>query len=211
MKRSVKASVLLILLTALLSSTSWSQDQPYRESGGASWYGPGFHGRITASGERFNTNDLTAAHKTLPFGTRVRVTNTANGKSVVVRINDRGPFIQGRIIDLSRAAAERLDMLKSGTADVLVETLGSAGTAGVSSIKDQETGSTSGKSIQVASFGDRNNAERLTQRLSGAGLEAKIQQSGSYYRVIIPEVSEEKLDSVLKDLDGLGFANPLVR
>ena len=75
------------------------------EVGIASWYGPGFHGRRTASGERFNTQAMTAAHKTLPFGTRVRVTSAATGKEVVVRINDRGPFIAGRIIDLSRAAA----------------------------------------------------------------------------------------------------------
>ncbi len=78
------------------------------EAGIASWYGPGFQGRRTASGERFNTQAMTAAHKTLPFGTRVRVTSAATGKEVVVRINDRGPFIAGRIIDLSRAAAQAL-------------------------------------------------------------------------------------------------------
>ena len=76
------------------------------QSGAASWYGPGFHGKKTANGERFNTNDLTAAHKTLPFGTEVRVTNERTGKSVVVRINDRGPYAHGRVIDLSKAAAE---------------------------------------------------------------------------------------------------------
>ena len=74
--------------------------------GVASWYGPGFHGKKTANGERFNTNDLTAAHKTLPFGTKVQVTNERTGKSVVVRINDRGPYAHGRVIDLSKAAAE---------------------------------------------------------------------------------------------------------
>ena len=78
-------------------------------SGGASWYGPGFHGRKTASGERFNTNELTAAHRSLPFGTRVRVEG-ASGRSVVVRINDRGPFTRGRVIDLSRAAANAIGM-----------------------------------------------------------------------------------------------------
>ena len=76
----------------------------------ASWYGPGFHGRKTASGERFNTGALTAAHKTLPFGTRVRVVNVHTGRSVVVRINDRGPFIRGRVIDLSKAAARAIGM-----------------------------------------------------------------------------------------------------
>jgi rare lipoprotein A len=82
----------------------------WQEAGLASWYGPGFQGKRTASGERFDTNALTAAHRTLPFGTRVRVKSLVNGKEVVVRINDRGPFIQGRIIDLSQAAALALDL-----------------------------------------------------------------------------------------------------
>ena len=86
------------------------------QAGMASWYGPGFHGRKTASGERFNTNDLTAAHRSLPFGARVRVVNQATGRSVVVRINDRGPFHGGRVIDLSRASAAALGM--GGTARV---------------------------------------------------------------------------------------------
>src|SRR4051812_11463457 len=76
------------------------------QSGGASWYGPGFHGRRTASGERFNSRALTAAHRSLPFGSRVRVTNERTGRSVVVRINDRGPVVGGRVIDLSKAAAQ---------------------------------------------------------------------------------------------------------
>jgi rare lipoprotein A len=87
----------------------------------ASWYGPGFAGRRTANGETFDPTQLTAAHRTLPFGTLVRVTNLANGLSVVVRINDRGPFRAGRIIDLSRAAAERLGMIGTGTATVRLE------------------------------------------------------------------------------------------
>ncbi len=78
------------------------------QSGKASWDGPGFHGRRTANGERFNTNDMTAAHKTLPFGTKVKVTNTKTGQSVVVRINDRGPYAHGRMIDLSKASARSI-------------------------------------------------------------------------------------------------------
>jgi rare lipoprotein A len=89
--------------------------------GMASWYGPGFHGRRSASGERFNQNALTAAHRNLPFGTKVRVTNLNNGRSVVVRINDRGPFVGGRIIDLSAGAAKMLGMIQSGVAPVEVE------------------------------------------------------------------------------------------
>lgn len=93
------------------------------QRGMASWYGPGFAGRLTANGEVFDPSQLTAAHKELPFNTLVRVTNTSNSRSVVVRINDRGPFIGGRIIDLSRAGAEAIGMIGSGVAPVTVEVL----------------------------------------------------------------------------------------
>jgi rare lipoprotein A len=90
------------------------------EQGKASWYGPRFNGRRTASGERYNMHELTAAHKTLPFGTLVRVRSLVNGKEVDVRITDRGPFSRGRVIDLSRAAAEAIGMLGLGVKDVLL-------------------------------------------------------------------------------------------
>jgi rare lipoprotein A len=86
--------------------------------GTASWYGPGFHGRTTASGETYNQNAMTAAHPTMQFGTKVRVVNQKTGKSVMVRINDRGPYHGGRIIDLSKGAAAKLGMINSGTAKV---------------------------------------------------------------------------------------------
>lgn len=89
----------------------------------ASWYGPGFQGRPTANGERYNQNALTAAHRTLPLGSEVQVTNVTNGKSVRVRINDRGPFVRGRVIDLSRGAAGRLGMVRRGTGRVRVQVL----------------------------------------------------------------------------------------
>lgn len=88
------------------------------QQGAASWYGPGFHNRLTANGERFNMHEMTAAHKTLPFGTIVLVKSEQTGKSVTVRINDRGPYVKGRIIDLSRAAAEHLGMHKTGVLKV---------------------------------------------------------------------------------------------
>ncbi len=90
------------------------------ERGIASWYGAQHHGRRTASGEVFDMNALTAAHKTLPFGTRVRVLNPASGQAVVVRINDRGPFAPGRVIDLSRAGAERIGLVRAGVAPVVI-------------------------------------------------------------------------------------------
>ncbi|MCA9789447.1 MAG: septal ring lytic transglycosylase RlpA family protein [Cyanobacteria bacterium HKST-UBA06] len=89
--------------------------------GQASWYGPGFHGRRTANGERFDMDSLTAAHRTLPFNTRVKVTNVRNGKSVVVRINDRGPYAHGRVIDLSKGAAREIGLISSGTATIHLE------------------------------------------------------------------------------------------
>ncbi len=93
------------------------------QTGSASWYGPGFHGNTTANGERYNQWGATAAHPSLPFGTRVRVTNLVNGRATVVRINDRGPYYGGRVIDLSRHAAEALQMTGSGVAPVKVQAL----------------------------------------------------------------------------------------
>ena len=90
-------------------------------NGVASYYGKRFHGRLTANGERFNMNAMTAAHKTLPFNTKVRVTHRRNGRSVIVRINDRGPFIRGRTIDLSRAAASKIGLIQTGHASVKLD------------------------------------------------------------------------------------------
>jgi rare lipoprotein A len=93
------------------------------QTGQASWYGPKFHGKTTANGETFDQNELTAAHASLPFGSKVKVTNLSNGKSVEVEITDRGPFAKNRIIDLSHAAAKALDMKDSGTTKVRLEPL----------------------------------------------------------------------------------------
>lgn len=95
----------------------------FTQTGQASWYGPGFHGKKTSNGEIFNMNGLSAAHRTLPLGTQVRVTNTTNGKSVVVRVNDRGPFHGNRVIDLSKGAAAQLGFVNNGMASVKIETL----------------------------------------------------------------------------------------
>ena len=144
----------------------------YVEEGYASWYGPRFHGRRTSSGEPFNMHALTAAHRTLPFGTYVRVTRLDNGKSVIVRINDRGPFVRNRIIDLSREAAKRLGMLRDGTVKVRVEALQPATLSPYASNENQwilqpVPSFTKGLfEIQVASFANKNNAIRLKNRLA---------------------------------------------
>lgn len=112
-----------LVLTSNISNVAHSQGDPtassFVEIGEASWYGPGFHGRKTANGERFDTHELTAAHKTLPFGTLLKVTNLENNLFTIVRVNDRGPYIRGRIIDLSKAAKEEIGM--GGTALVKIE------------------------------------------------------------------------------------------
>jgi rare lipoprotein A len=116
------AGILAILALFPLTSVARSH-HTHGVLGTASYYGGKLRGHRTASGERFNQDALTAAHKTLPMGTRVRVTNLRSGESVEVKINDRGPYTRGRIIDLSKGAARRLGMLRSGTAQVRVEVL----------------------------------------------------------------------------------------
>lgn len=123
-----RASVLMPLVFVAACNTTASVDPSSTGSisptgkvlqkGTASWYGPGFHGRKTASGERFNSYDMTAAHPSLPFGTKLRVVNEENGRSVVVRVNDRGPFAHKRIIDLAKGPAQALGLMSSGTAYV---------------------------------------------------------------------------------------------
>lgn len=128
-----RLSVSLFASCALLLTAGQSQAQfkktpapqasaaAFRQVGVASWYGPGFHGKRTASGERFDQNDLTAAHRKLPLGSEVKVTNLENGRSIVVEINDRGPYIKGRVIDLSKAAARRLGLVEHGVGKVRIE------------------------------------------------------------------------------------------
>ncbi|HET8828031.1 MAG TPA: septal ring lytic transglycosylase RlpA family protein [Pelobium sp.] len=108
------------VLLLLISFTLFSCAPKITQTGKASYYANKFNGRKTASGEIFRNSKLTAAHKTLPFGTKVKVTNLRNGKSVKVRINDRGPFVAGRIIDLSRKAANRIDMKNEGVGNVKI-------------------------------------------------------------------------------------------
>lgn len=119
--KTVLASISLAASTCLITTYADAKTAARGQAGMASWYGPGFHGKRTANGERFNTHSLTAAHRTLPFGSRVRVTNKTTGRSIVVRINDRGPFVGGRVIDLSKASARAIGV--AGVAKVVVARL----------------------------------------------------------------------------------------
>ncbi len=136
----------------------WEKGTQFREVGLASWYGEDYHGRRTANGEIYDMNAMTSAHRTLPFNTRVRVTNLENGKRCDSRINDRGPFIPGRIIDLSKSGAKELGILGPGTARVAVEVIGWPGIASPSGFGIY--------AIQVGSFAERGNADRLREDLA---------------------------------------------
>jgi len=156
----------------------------YIEEGNASWYGVPFHGRRASDGEIYDMNKLTAAHRTLPFDTLVRVTNLNNGKSTTVRITDRGPFVENRIIDLSLAAAREIESVGPGVVPVRVEVL----TPGVDVTGGFFT-------VQVGAFRDPANAQRLRTRLNASYSPIFIQQydspDGLYYRVRVGKVSGE--------------------
>lgn len=138
------------------------------EEGTASWYGPGFHGKQTSSGETYNQNAMTAAHKILPLGTTVRVTHLGNGRSVLVRINDRGPFVDNRVIDLSAAAATKLQIMGPGTGRVRVQSVGTvADTTSTGDIKGDFY-------IQVGAFGQKANANKLIAVLTQAGRKGRV-------------------------------------
>lgn len=155
----------------------------YTEEGNASWYGEPFNGRHASNGEIYDMYKLTAAHRTLPFETMVRITNMNNGKTTTVRITDRGPFVGNRIIDLSLAAAREIESVGPGVVPVRLEVLGNVDvTAGFFT-------------VQVGAFRDRANAERLRDRLSASHTPIFIQQydspDGTFYRVRVGKVSGE--------------------
>ncbi|HKN25826.1 MAG TPA: septal ring lytic transglycosylase RlpA family protein [Candidatus Acidoferrum sp.] len=155
----------------------------YTEEGNASWYGNPFNGRRASNGEIYDMHKLTAAHRTLPFETMVRVTNLNNGKSTTVRITDRGPFVDNRIIDLSLAAAREIESVGPGVVPVHLEVLGNVDVTG------------GFFTVQVGSFRDRANAERLRDRLNLTYSPILIQQydspEGTFYRLRVGKVSGE--------------------
>jgi rare lipoprotein A len=168
------------------------------EKGIASWYGEPYHGRRTASGEVYDMHQVSAAHRTLPFGTVVRVTRRDTGQAVKVRINDRGPFIEGRIIDLSYGAAKRIDLDVDGIAPVKVEVL--ARTHEVRPGPQRPPPSTACWWVQVGAFAEIDNARRAERALEGAGERAVVLEAGSgVYRVRVgPVDSEEAAEKIRK-------------
>ena len=174
----------------------------YSEVGVASWYGPGFHGKLTANGETYNQKAMTAAHKTLPLPTLVKVENLENGKSVVVRVNDRGPYSKGRIIDLTEVAARRLDMLDKGTAKVRVSVLSEDPDCYVTS--GHEVNIDEGNfAVQIGAFTMEDNAKRLASKFGSRAVVSKGYAKGTEWsRVWITgyPTKEKALDAVNNEL-----------
>jgi rare lipoprotein A len=203
------------------------------QEGIASWYGPGFHGRRTSNGEVYNQYGLTAAHQTLPANTRVRVTNLTNGRSVLVRINDRGPFVDDRIIDLSYAAAREVDMIGPGTAPVRVEVLG-AGWVEPVQVADTSppphvvvplaapppppatahaaavVPPASRYAVQIAAFSDYERArrtQRLLERQGAAAHLGLVEEAGMrYYRLRLgPYTRQDDAARTAQRINALGY------
>ena len=200
----------------------------YKERGVASWYGKKFHGNLTSNREVYDMYKMTAAHKTLPLPTYVRVRNLRNNKEIVVRVNDRGPFVHNRIIDLSYAAALKLDMVRDGTSMVEVTAIDPAG----GSVPATNDGGIAGKPpptgapvtkpppapsniyVQVGAFGERANAERRLGLLSRAGIgNAVIHEERAadrtLYRVRIGPVADvAQYDVIVEELESVGITDP---
>lgn len=217
----------MILVLACLAVASFGQAQ----TGLASWYGQPFHGRRTASGETFDMNQLTGAHRTYPFGTLVRVTLLATGRSVVVRINDRGPFVENRLIDLSRAAAQQIGLLPLGVGRVQIEVVGGPEAVQQPAQQPEETPITSPRAVipaepapqrtppavmttgggvqpvflQLIALSNRQRAIQYARELSGLlNLAPQVRQEGGLFRVFL-QVEERDLAHVETRLTQAGY------
>ncbi len=234
MKRLCISIIWIFLLVPLFSEV-------YKTSVTASYYAEDFHGKRTSNGERFNMNDFTCAHKSLPFGTILKVTNLANGKTCEVRVNDRGPFVASREIDLSKAAAIKLGMIGSGTTKVKLEivkkgpntklsqqTAASASKImaklGGSSSSSSKTSSTQKKTvnlapgtwwdIQLGAFSSKENAKDFARKLSRAGFKDIVLQTSASQgitRVAIKKVPASKVTDTQNQLAAAGFKDQTLR
>lgn len=177
----------------------------WQQEGKASWYGPGFHGRQTASGEIYDMEAMTAAHRGLPFGSVVRVLNLDNGLETRVRINDRGPFARGRVLDVSRAAARELDMLGPGTARVRIEVeQGVAARTSPRRASDPVVIPESCTLVQVGAFAEHRNAAEMARRLEARGEPVRqLRGSDGLVRVLVgPYETEAETRRMLERFDG---------
>lgn len=197
MRLAAGLAALLVVAISCGSAPSKGRDAGvgYTEKGTASWYGPGFHGKRTANGEVYDMDELTAAHKTLPFDMIVEVHNLDNGEKVRVRINDRGPFVRGRIIDLSRGGAKKIDMLGTGTARVAIKVV-----AGPRPI--DRSGAFW---VQVGAFRDRRYAKDLQAALERRFPDVELRSEDGWHRVGFgPFEKRSKADDLVERLEDQG-------
>lgn len=200
-----RAAVALMVFCAVLSGCSANRRPETRpsgvrplEKGTASWYGPKFHGRRTASGERFDMNELTAAHPSLRFGTLLEVRNVRNGRSVVVRVNDRGPFSKSRILDLSFAAAREIGLVLAGTAPVELYLV-------------EKGGAPPRYTVQVAAFGENERAQALKTELSRFYPETVVRSDGTWSRVQVGAFAErDQAEALRRELAAMGMSSIVV-
>lgn len=214
-----------------------SLEEPYRQKGRASWYGKKFHGAKTANGEIYDMHQMTAAHPTLPLPSYAKVTNLANGKSVIVRVNDRGPFLRGRIIDLSYAAAYQLDYIKHGSAEVLVEKMTPEVIAQFQAEKNgtkypqngvgiEQVGLSNAAALvalsrqplylQIGAFGNKGNAEALVSKVSTNhetfGKASRILSESGVHRVLVgPFSSIDQANDAAIELSAFVEVQPVIK
>ena len=199
----------------------------YKNDVTASFYAEKFHGKRTSNGEIFNMNDLTCAHKSLPFNTILKVTNLSNGKSVQVRVNDRGPFVAGREIDLSKAAAKKIGMINSGTAKVKIQIV----KMGKNDKLSQQTAKSATKimekiepkkqvqinpnkmyEIQIGSYSVKDNATKVGQKIKKTGIKnVVLRNSKTNYQVVIKDVPGSKVNETKKTLAKIGITEILIK
>ncbi len=201
-RRLLAGSVLILLPLVLAGCSSLRKPiaprittsiGPFYAKGVASWYGREFHGRRTASGDRFDQYGLSAAHRTLPFGTRLTVTNLANGSSVVVKVNDRGPFAKDRILDLSYGAAKAIGLVGPGTGIVQIELVDGAAPP-------------PRFTVQVGAFAESERAEDLLARLVGTFPEMYVQTDGTWHRVQVGTfTARDQAEGLRRELAALGI------
>lgn len=201
-----RAAVVLTVFCALLSGCSANRKPETRpnsgarplEKGTASWYGLKFHGRRTASGQRFDMHGLTAAHPSLPFGTLLEVRNVRNGKTVIVRVNDRGPFSKNRILDLSFAAAREIGLVLSGTAPVEL-------------FLANRGGAPPRYTVQVAAFGEEERAITLKKELTRYYPETTVRSDGTWSRVQVGAFAERnRAEDLRRELAAMGMNSIVV-
>ena len=228
MKKILFVFIIGIFLTAVCFAQAIAGEVNrgiFYQQGIASWYGREFNGRPTASGEIFNDSQLTAAHPILPFGTMLKVTNQHNNKTVTVRVNDRGPFVAARIIDLSRAAAQQLDMLTTGTAPVIIESLQEVIQTVVSTQNAPQQGTFTGDlspnsgdaskvkpvsadklyKVQVGAYKKPEYAVEMYEKLKKSGFNPMYEKYCEYHRVVIAGLRQEDLKIMALKLENAGF------